>query len=196
MDILQRRLDYQGTYHYVIKHSLLNGILVRDTGGCMIDGQVDMPSGYLYLTTYRTDPLNPSRRFGAVEIWDTSGWTGDPNQAISPLATYDDPAVLSGPAGLLLFDANPLPDVIGLTKEDGLNPDDPNDWVAPGDIYTYTIAVDPNSDYAWMQITDYLPEGVHFVSATPNNGVYSDWEHSYMWTTGAVGGSDPNLYLH
>jgi hypothetical protein len=161
--------DYSGTLHHIIKHTLdPNGIIVKDDTdpdiGCMIDGDIDESSGYLYITsnrgTFRVDLR------GRIEIWDTSSWTDNPSQAIAPLAVYENAAVLAGPAGILFVDHDPRPWQIEITKEDGLNPNEPNDWVFPNDVITYTITVDPNDPnevaHTNMVVVDYLPPEVDY----------------------------------
>ncbi len=191
--------DYQGSYQHMIKHVMdPNEVIVKDIGNCMIDGDVDAATGYVYITTYNGAGMG---EWGNVQVWDTSEWTDDPNQAIAPVGGYVyDPngpssEMLYGPAGVLFvgYDARPM--TLGITKDDGLNEEDPNDFVLPEDEIVYTITIDPNNtNHEWLTVTDVLPAGVDLETMPPDPN-YDPQTHTYTWELGPLSATDDPVVL-
>ena len=178
--------NYEGTYHHLAKHEMdPNDMFVKDIETCVIDADVDEDSGYVFVTTYR-DNSSWQDPNGTLEIWDTSGWTHDPNQVITSVDSISEH--IAGPAGVLCLDSTVRPDVIDVSKTDGLS----GASVLPGNTFTYTITVDPDEyDHDWVEVVDYLPPGVEYdyiISPSPPvfDPNYDSATHSYTWQLGPL----------
>ncbi len=193
--------DYYNTYHSFAKHLTEpnDSIRVKDIGHNVTDADVDKNSGYVFTTGYLGEGWpGPD---GVLEIWDTSGWTEDPEQEVAPLASTT--ASLAGPAGVLYIKDNPLPQNLRILKVDDVN-DDPNfiTCILPGEDLTYTIFVDPNNtDHAWVKVIDYLPRGVDYDYILDTNPLvidanYNPVEHTYTWLLGPLNAEDEPVALN
>lgn len=203
-----RGIFYSGAYdyenddehHYFAKHIMEpNDIIrVKNIGHIVIDADVEEESGYVFTTGYLEGGIDDPN--SALEMWDTSGWNDDPNQAVEPL--FFTKESLDGPAGVLYVADDPLPPNIKVFKDDDVN-DDPNyiTCILPGEELTYTITIDPNGvNHAWVEVIDYLPDGVSFAGAQwsidmsdPNNPImtppdpnYNLQAHTYTWLLGPL----------
>jgi len=104
-------LLYGGAYgdasdDYLIKRSLdPNETLQKDIGANAIGITTDDDTGLVYITTYRDVDPNDSY-IGAVEVWNPSLWTSDPNEEVEPNFVYTSPnndgVTISNLAGLVI----------------------------------------------------------------------------------------------
>ena len=181
---------YAGSYHHLIKRILdPNETIEKDTGVGVIGIDTDDDTGLVYLTTYR----EVNEQEGAIEVWDTSGWTAEPNQVIEPEFIYandnEDGVIVTYLAGLAI--GGPYkPELMEVWKKDVDNPQS----VEPGDYITYLISFrskDENS-HSNVYVTDTLPNEVTYISADPNQEGYNLFTHTYTWYFNEIPGYDPN----
>jgi uncharacterized repeat protein (TIGR01451 family) len=181
-------------YSYLMRRTLdsTNASVEKNLDGAVMDIAVDEATGFLYLTTYR----NYNGRNGAVEAYDPTNWNaGNPNGLVL-LDTENDTdfgGYNNGPAGIAVGPSY-KPGRMFVSKVDNIAP---GACVGPGGPIVYTIAFHPGSaNETNVVITDRLPEGVDFVSASPATGEYLPRpEHRYRWVVGNVAGGSPNLYF-
>ncbi|MCK5608165.1 DUF11 domain-containing protein, partial [Candidatus Pacearchaeota archaeon] len=164
--------------------------LEKDMGFPVMDIAVDEDTGYIYLTTYHTY----NQRTGTVEVYDPAQWNAtNPDDFVLDIENDSDfGGSNNGPAGIAIGPTYKPTHNMYLAKVDDV--EDPNECVVPDDIYHYTIAFRPGpAGEPNVVITDYLAEGVDFVSADPNTGTYYPRpDHMYVWELGDVSGYDPN----
>ncbi len=91
--------------------------------------------------------------------------------------------------------SGPRPPIIELTKVDDVND---GDCVGPGDEITYTICYSYSNEPNLLvindvNIIDYLPEEVNYVSSSPP-GDYNDANHTVTWQIGTISPGDANCF--
>ncbi len=162
-----------------------NYIIVKDIDTSVLGVAVDKEaeySGLVYVTTSNNQ----------VAVYDTSGWTSDPEQVIEPTDVEGDD--VWGPAGIVVGSQYKAPQM-SIEKDDGVDPNEVCGVVPDEEItYTITFAPDPN-DHTNVYVRDYLPLEVEFISADPNDGEYDEDSHTYTWYIGDVDGGDPSVEL-
>ena len=166
--------------------------LEKDMGAPVMDIAVDEDTGFIYLTLKRS---TTNERVGVVEVYDPTNWVStDPDTLVLWDRESDDDFSGDGPAGIAVGPTYKPENGMFIGKIDDV--EDPNGCVAPGNIYHYDITYRPGpEDEPNVVITDYLPEGVNFVSADPNWGEYFPRpDHKYVWELGDVDGYDPNTW--
>ena len=149
------------------------------------DVKIDEASGLLYMLTRRGDFGGQ----GTLEVYDPTLWTTDPNDLIHKDTEYDNDYTGEGPGGLGIGPTYKYPRM-HISKQD-----DKTACVSPQKLITYSMAFHPDrQNETNVVITDKLPAGVEFESASPpNTGTYHERpEHCYVWELGDVAGYDPN----
>ena len=194
---------YAGDYRrhkYLIKYNL-NGdpndpntmieknIDPNSEGAYVIDLGVDEATGLVCATTFRYGLWGGFG--GAIEVYDTSSWTPDANQIISPndIETNN----ISGPAGVAVGGLY-KPPVFDVNKVDNVNDVDcAYPWNEIDENYlVYSICYDANG-FADTNviITDHLPAEVNYISSDPC-GVYDSNWHTVTWDINDISGADSN----
>ncbi|MCE5185348.1 MAG: right-handed parallel beta-helix repeat-containing protein [Planctomycetaceae bacterium] len=169
-----------------------NDYVEKNMGTSIMDISVDEETGVLYLTSYRYY----QGRSGAVEVYDPTNWTDSNPDSLVQIDIKNDSdfgGSNNGPAGIAVGPSYKPPHDMYIAKIDDVA--DPNGYVLPGNVYHYSIVFRPGpSDESNVVITDTLPQGVDFISASPDTGVYLPKpEHKYVWEIGNVSGYDPNV---
>jgi uncharacterized repeat protein (TIGR01451 family) len=176
-------------YSHLIKRILNpNETIEKDIVAGLIGIETDDDTGLVYLTTYR----EVEKTQGAIEVWDTSGWTQSVPTNPEPEFIYDndnqDDVEVKHLAGLVI--GGPCKtELMEVWKKDVDNPHS----VEPGDYITYLISLrskDENS-HSNVYVTDTLPNEVMYYSAE-GGGSYNMFSHTYTWEIGNVEGYDPN----
>jgi uncharacterized repeat protein (TIGR01451 family) len=189
----QRGILYGGghwTNNFLVRYDLNGGPNQPATctnvnlGFGVTDVKIDEASGLLYMLTRREDLGGK----GTLEVYDPTRWTTDPNDLIHKETEYDGDYTVKGPGGLGIGPNYKVPR--GVIRKT----DDKTSCVIPQETITYSIAYCPGlQDETNVTITDMLPEGVEWVSARPNTGVYHERpEHNYVWPSRDVPGHNPN----
>ncbi|MBL7214766.1 MAG: right-handed parallel beta-helix repeat-containing protein [Phycisphaerae bacterium] len=172
-------------HNYIIRTSLTDpnetlGRVGVELDACAVDADVDLDTGYLYVTVYDN----------SLQVYDPLNWTADPNDN---QYTDIDTENYSGPAGVVVASQYKWPNRLWIQKKQ-ISPEDPNDCVEPGDHITYEIAFHPGqADEDNVYVRDVLPYECDFVSADPNTGTYDKESHVYEWYVGDISGWDPNV---
>jgi uncharacterized repeat protein (TIGR01451 family) len=120
-----------------------------------------------------------------LEVWNTSTW-----------AKINDTGEIGAPAGICIPQAEIGYSPLNITKTDDVAD---GDCVDPDGTITYEICYDNEigrKDVTNVVITDTLPAGVSFVSAT-GGGTYNAGTHTVTWNIGTVlaGASEQCVYL-
>ena len=184
------RYLYTGSYggNYLVRTDLNhsddpNYQYEKQVAGLISGIAVDPATGLVYVSMFG-DPCD------MLALYDTSDWTADPNDAISPEQIIT--SGLYGPAGLCV----PAADIS--YKPPAFYIDiDPNDagCIAPtGSNTIYNITWDANDVAdANVVVKVMLPVEVDFVSCDPAGGAYDPNDRSVSWVVGAVTGSSDGL---
>jgi len=192
---------YAGDYRfhkYLIKYKL-NGnpndpntmieknIDPNSEGAYVIDLGVDQETGLVYATTFRYGLWGGFG--GTIEVYDTSNWTPDSNQIISPNDTEVNE--ISGPAGVAVG-GQYKPHVFDLVKDDNdVNCVSPWNMIEENYL-TYEITYDANGHADTnVRITDYLPVEVDYNSSDPC-GYYDPDKRTVTWKIPIMSASDSN----
>lgn len=199
LDISNQYL-YGGNFNGTGGHSFLmrmpldgdpNDYVEKNMGFSVMDISVDEDSGYIYLTTNR----NHDGHDGAVEVYDPTSWTpSEPNSLILWDIESDNDFEDNGPGGIAVGPSFKPPSMY-IQKVDDVN--ELTDCVVLNEIYHYTITYRPGFyDEPNVVIIDYLPWGVDFISAYPDDPNWCYYTerpvHTYTWELGDVPGYDPN----
>ncbi len=166
-------------------------------GAYVIDLGVDQETGLVYATTFRYGSWGGFG--GAIEVYDTSSWTPDANEIISPndIETND----ISGPAGVAVGGFY-KPPVFDLVKDD-------NDVDCASPLISEAEHELMGSPYNWLYynihydangfadtnviITDHLPDDVNYISSSSDPcGYYDPNWHTVTWYIGDISASDSN----
>jgi len=184
-----------GGQNYLMRYDLEgdpndpNTYLEYDMEAPVMDIAVDEDTGYIYLTTYRLY----DGRVGAVEVYDPTGWVANDANSLVLLDIVNDADFggdNNGPAGIAVGPTYKAPRMF-VEKVDDVN--ELSESVLPTDEFTYSITVRPGPlDETNVVVTDFLPWGVDFVSADPNDAYYDSESHAVVWAVGDLPGYDPN----
>lgn len=104
---------------------------------------------------------------------------------------------IGNPTGIVVPGKDISYNPLNLSKEDGLNDDNPNECVPVGGTITYDICFDNTLnqyDVTNVSIVDKLPDEVIFLSAT-NGGIYDPIAHTVTWNVGTLPAGDPGACI-
>jgi hypothetical protein len=166
-------------------------------GAYVIDLGVDKETGLVYATTFRYGQWGGSG--GTLEVYDTSSWTPDANQIISP--NDIDANDFQGPAGVAVGGLY-KPPVFDLVKDDNdvdcasplISEAEHELMGTPYNWLYYNIHYDANG-FADTNviITDHLPDDVNYISSSSDPcGYYDPNKHTVTWYIGDISASDSN----
>jgi len=162
-----------------------NAIIAKDIGAGVNGLAVDSDTGLVYVTTSNN----------RVAVYDTSNWTPEQGQSISP-TDYETDGV-QGPAGICTAgDVAYKTDAFSIVKEVS----EPNGCVSPfydflDNYVVYEINWDANGvEDSNVVIVDFLPRQVNEPNFISDAGVYDSNTHSVKWIIGNVTGNESGTY--
>jgi hypothetical protein len=144
-----------------------------------------------------------------IRMWDTSGWTNDPNQTASAVFTYDnnnnDNVILNGLAGCVVGGSLKEKGRIQISvSNDVLVTDTVSPLAGDKNIINFTITVDPNGfDHTGVIAEVRLPRGLTLtmdavMASLDPNAIYPAAfieDADYSWNLGDIDSGDPDIVL-